>query len=146
MKNFSIKALLLVTLFICSIYEAEAISIPKNILSSTTTPTKDTANVSDSTISNAINEFKNLSNKEKKIKTKEVKNLLKDYKKKKKAGDDVSTNEILLAILCVILPPLAVYLHQGKETTNKFWISLILTLLFWVPGVIYALLVVFADL
>lgn len=47
---------------------------------------------------------------------------------------------ILLVILAIILPPLAVYLHSGIGT--PFWISLILTLLFWVPGVIYALLVV----
>lgn len=47
---------------------------------------------------------------------------------------------IVLVILAIILPPLAVFLHSGIGT--PFWISLILTLLFWVPGVIYALLVV----
>jgi uncharacterized membrane protein YqaE (UPF0057 family) len=40
-----------------------------------------------------------------------------------------------------LLPPLAVYLHQGVINT-KFWISILLTLCFWIPGVIYALLVV----
>lgn len=47
---------------------------------------------------------------------------------------------IVLVILAIFLPPLAVFLHSG--ITNRFWISLVLTLLFWVPGVIYALLVV----
>lgn len=47
---------------------------------------------------------------------------------------------ILLVILAFLLPPLAVFLHRGIGT--EFWISLILTLLVWVPGVIYALLVV----
>jgi len=47
---------------------------------------------------------------------------------------------IILVILAILLPPLAVFLHSGIGT--PFWISLILTLLFWIPGVIYALLVV----
>lgn len=47
---------------------------------------------------------------------------------------------IVLVILAILLPPLAVYLHSGIGT--PFWISVILTLLFWVPGVIYSLLVV----
>lgn len=47
---------------------------------------------------------------------------------------------IIKIILAVLLPPLAVFLHSGIG--NQFWISLILTLLFWIPGVIYALLVV----
>ncbi|MEO5572391.1 MAG: YqaE/Pmp3 family membrane protein [Bacteroidia bacterium] len=43
-------------------------------------------------------------------------------------------------VLCILLPPLAVGLKYG--IVDKFWISLLLTLLFWIPGVIYALLVV----
>lgn len=39
-------------------------------------------------------------------------------------------------ILCVFLPPVTVYLKKGCKT--EFWISLILTLLMWLPGVIYA--------
>ena len=31
------------------------------------------------------------------------------------------------------------------EINNKFWIALVLTLLFFVPGVIYALIVVLGD-
>jgi uncharacterized membrane protein YqaE (UPF0057 family) len=37
-----------------------------------------------------------------------------------------------------------VYLHQG-EINNKFWISLLLTLLFFLPGVIYALIVILGE-
>lgn len=48
---------------------------------------------------------------------------------------------ILLVIISIFLPPLAVYLKEGSITTN-FWIDLLLTLLFWVPGIIFALLVV----
>ncbi len=92
----------------------------------------------------AIEEFKYASRSERKSRITEAKSLLKAYKKQKKNGDDVSTNTVLLGILCVILPPLAVYLHQG-EVNNKFWISLLLTLLFWLPGIIYAFVVVFGG-
>lgn len=75
-----------------------------------------------------------------------VKNMTKAEKKELKSdmrevmrqrGSSVNIVEIILAVL---LPPLAVFLHDGLGTT--FWISLLLTLLFWIPGVIYALLIV----
>ncbi|TAH10979.1 MAG: YqaE/Pmp3 family membrane protein [Sphingobacteriia bacterium] len=65
---------------------------------------------------------------------------MKEYKAQKAAGD-ASTNTVLLAILAIILPPLAVYLHENA-VNGKFWLSILLTLLFWIPGVIYALIVV----
>jgi uncharacterized membrane protein YqaE (UPF0057 family) len=89
----------------------------------------------------AVDEFNNLSKKEKKQRLKEVKKQVNLFKKNQGQGKDADTNTILLVILAIILPPLAVYLHQNAINT-KFWISLVLTLLFWVPGVIYALLVV----
>jgi uncharacterized membrane protein YqaE (UPF0057 family) len=55
-----------------------------------------------------------------------------------KEGKVVGT--LVKVILSFILPPLAVFLHVGMGT--PFWISLLLTLLLWVPGVIYSLLVV----
>ncbi len=75
--------------------------------------------------------------KERKSNLKVLKQKLKDFKKNKRVEDQ----KVLLAILAILLPPLAVYLHQEAFNT-KFWLSLILTLCFWVPGVIYALLVV----
>lgn len=51
-----------------------------------------------------------------------------------------AVDTILLIILAILLPPLAVGIYEG--ITVRFWISLILTLLFWLPGVIYAILVV----
>ncbi|HVT87060.1 MAG TPA: YqaE/Pmp3 family membrane protein [Chitinophagaceae bacterium] len=94
-----------------------------------------------SAVKSAIQDFKNLSKKEKKERIKEVKTLIKHYKAEKKSGSDASDNTVLLAILAILLPPLAVYLYEG-EINNKFWISLLLTLLFWLPGVIYALVVI----
>jgi uncharacterized membrane protein YqaE (UPF0057 family) len=50
-------------------------------------------------------------------------------------------DEIILIILAILIPPLAVYLYfDGLH--DHFWINLILTIIFWLPGVIHALLVV----
>lgn len=94
--------------------------------------------------SDALKEFNSISKAEKKERIKEVKSQLKEYKKAKKAGNAPSTNTLLLVILAILLPPLAVYLHQG-EINNKFWIALLLTLLFFLPGVIYALVVILGN-
>ncbi len=68
---------------------------------------------------------------EKKELKKEVKEMM------RQSGSRTSVVEIILAIL---LPPLAVFLHDGIGTS--FWINIILTLLFVLPGIIHALLVV----
>lgn len=72
-----------------------------------------------------------------KAERKEFKKEVREALKQDRRGGGVSIIKIILAVL---LPPLAVFLHVGLGT--QFWISLILTLLFWIPGVIYALLVV----
>lgn len=58
----------------------------------------------------------------------------------KKGGDD---NLILWIILCFLwwLNLIAVYLHDGKDITLNFWITLILDFTF-IGGVIFSLLVV----
>lgn len=45
-----------------------------------------------------------------------------------------------LIVFAILLPPLAVGLKFGIGT--EFWISILLTLLFWIPGVIYALILI----
>jgi uncharacterized membrane protein YqaE (UPF0057 family) len=92
-------------------------------------------------LKNALAEYKSLSHKEKKFRIKESKTLLKEYKAQKKAGTSTDTNTLLLVILAILLPPLAVYLHEN-EINTKFWIDLLLTLLFFLPGIIYALIVI----
>ncbi len=91
-------------------------------------------------VKNAVAAFKGLSKKERKARIADAKELMKNYKAEKAAGD-ADTNTLLLAILAILLPPVAVFLHEN-EINSKFWISLLLTLLFWLPGVIYALIVV----
>ena len=84
-------------------------------------------------------ELKNMSKKErkalKKDKKKRIKQALKDHK------DSKDTNLVLLVILAIIFPPLAMGIYEGGLTT-RFWISLLLTLLFYLPGLIYTLVII----
>lgn len=89
----------------------------------------------------AVADFKNLSHHERKMRLKEVKAVIKDYKKEKREGKEPQTSTLLLVLITILLPPLGVYLHEGV-INNKFWIDLLLTLLFYVPGLIYGLIVV----
>jgi uncharacterized membrane protein YqaE (UPF0057 family) len=58
------------------------------------------------------------------------------------ANDENSdTDLVILVILAILLPPLAVFLKEGSWN-SRCWIDLILCLLFFIPGVIYALLIV----
>jgi uncharacterized membrane protein YqaE (UPF0057 family) len=66
------------------------------------------------------------------------KDLRKELRKSKFSGDD---KMVLYVILSIILPPLAVYLQ--RDLGKDFWINLILTLLFIVPGIVHALLITF---
>jgi len=93
-------------------------------------------------IDQALKEFSSLSRHDRKERISEAKKTFKKYKADKRAGKaEPSTNTVLLVILAILLPPLAVYLHEG-EINGKFWLSILLTLLFWIPGVIYALIVI----
>lgn len=102
----------------------------------------------------AMKEFSRLSRQEKKGRIKEMKKAIKQFKADKKAGKEVSTNTLLQVILAIFIPPLAVYLHEG-EINNRFWISVLLTILGYLlfgfagvlflgslPGIIYALIVI----
>ena len=130
---------LMVVLFTFSVLAAPATSF------AVTTPVSiPTTEPEPSLVRAALEEFKSLSRKERKARVKEAKKAIKQFKAEKRAGKEPSDNTVLLVILAILLPPLAVYLHQG-EVNTKFWISLILTLLFWLPGVIYALIVILGD-
>ena len=70
---------------------------------------------------------------------KEFKKQMKDAKKGIK-DTKAGTNQVLCAIIAFFIPFLGVGLWTG--ITKEFWISLLLTLLFWLPGVIYAFYVI----
>ncbi|MEP6513213.1 MAG: YqaE/Pmp3 family membrane protein [Parafilimonas sp.] len=107
---------------------------------------KVTTTIDKEKMNEATAEFKNLSKHDRKERVKDAKKAWKQYKQDKRSGkdDEPSTSTVLLVILAIILPPLAVYLHEGT-INNKFWIDLILTLLFFLPGIIYALIVVLSK-
>jgi len=46
----------------------------------------------------------------------------------------------VIILFAILIPPLGVALKFG--IVDKFWISLLLTLLFWLPGAIYSVIVV----
>ncbi|MDR9830067.1 YqaE/Pmp3 family membrane protein [Vibrio sp. FNV 38] len=49
----------------------------------------------------------------------------------------METNKLLLVIICILLPPVAVFIKFGFG--GQFIINLILTLLFFIPGMVHAL-------
>lgn len=76
---------------------------------------------------------------------KQLKNKLKELKKAQKSGaNDDDIYLLLLVILAIFLPPIAVGLASNWDLV-KLIISILLTFLFWLPGIIYALLVVFGH-
>ncbi len=63
------------------------------------------------------------------------------------SSEESSNNDLLFILtvaLCFILPPLAVYIFT--EDLTQTLLNLLLTLLFIIPGVVHALLVVFGKL
>ncbi len=142
MKNFlrgSLTAILVLSLSLGNVWasvDPVAITLP--------TATSGDPVANNPGIQEAFKDFKSLTKAERKSRIKEAKSTLKQYKKDKKAGVAAAPSQIVLIILAILLPPLAVYLHQG-EINNKFWISLLLTLLFFLPGIIYALLVITGE-
>jgi uncharacterized membrane protein YqaE (UPF0057 family) len=122
-------------------------------VSATTLPVKPLTEEPDpARIRAAIEEFKKLPRKEKKEKLREFKKELKKFRAAKKRGEEVDTNTVLLVLLAIILPPVAVYLHEGT-TNTRFWITLLLFVLgvtgififgWWayLAAIIYALIIV----
>lgn len=56
---------------------------------------------------------------------------------------DVQTNKLLLVIIAILLPPVAVGIKKGIGLSLV--INIVLCLLFYIPGLIHALLVVLKD-
>ncbi len=140
MKKITIlSAVAIALMFSANVFASSTETTTEKDAKSTSTETKPLT-MNDAVVQDAMLQFKSLSRVEKKEKYAEVKKLMKEYKAQK-ANGEASTNTILLVILALILPPLAVYLHEGV-INGKFWLNLILTLLFFIPGVIHALIVV----
>jgi uncharacterized membrane protein YqaE (UPF0057 family) len=99
------------------------------------------SNKTEAQIKEAVNEFNSLSKTEKKDRVSKVKTAIHQYKANLNNGERIDDNKLLAIIFAILIPPVGVVLHENKVTT-KFWISLLLTFIFWLPGMIYSLLVV----
>jgi uncharacterized membrane protein YqaE (UPF0057 family) len=75
----------------------------------------------------------------KKTLKKSLKSALKSSKKTQ-PDEKKGVGGALLVILAIFIPPLAVFFKRGLA--GAFWINILLTLLFVLPGIIHALIVV----
>jgi uncharacterized membrane protein YqaE (UPF0057 family) len=98
-------------------------------------PATDEASVT----SAAKESWNSISKQERKDRIRAAKDAIRNWKNTPESG---GVNQLLLVIITIILPPVGVLIHEG-HLNSKFWISLLLTLLFYVPGLIYSLLVIF---
>jgi uncharacterized membrane protein YqaE (UPF0057 family) len=69
---------------------------------------------------------------------KQLKDRIKDMRR---SGE---TELALLVIIAILIPPVAMAIHDNG-ITGRFWISLLLTLLFYLPGLIYTLVVILGE-
>jgi uncharacterized membrane protein YqaE (UPF0057 family) len=151
MKKFTLFLFAVITVFTLN---ASVVTDPTDKSTNATTAVSGEKEMvfDNAAVMDAMREFKSLSRVDRKMRMRQVKAAVKEYKAQKKAyarsteenpaaAAAPSTNTLLLVILAILLPPLAVALHEGG-INGKFWLSLLLTLLFWIPGVIYALIVV----
>ena len=71
----------------------------------------------------------------------QIKNLRHQLKEARRTGLSGGDNQLVAIIVAIFLPFIGVLIYEGEVTTH-FWIALLLTFLFWLPGFIYALLVI----
>jgi uncharacterized membrane protein YqaE (UPF0057 family) len=83
--------------------------------------------------------IKEMSGKERRQLKREQRRAIKEAINNHQGESGIST--LVLVIVTIILPPLGMFLHQG-EINSKFWISLLLTILLYLPGLIYTLLTI----
>lgn len=93
-----------------------------------------------STAATAAPDWSEMSKKEKRAYRKSIKKDVKKAVKDWKSAGSRDTETLLLVIIAILLPPLAMALYDGLS--KRFWISLLLTILFYIPGLIYTLIVI----
>ena len=85
-----------------------------------------------------------MTRKEKREYRKAVKKQVRDEIREWRRGGSADTDTLLLVIIAILLPPLAMGIYEGG-LTSRFWISLLLTLLFYLPGLIYTLVIILGE-
>jgi uncharacterized membrane protein YqaE (UPF0057 family) len=136
MKKIFTRALLLVLTLAFFSPSTWAISIVN--------PTPTHGEPDPATVQAALADFRNLSKAEKRERFRAVKAEIKAFKAARSAHADNGTSTLLQVIITILIPPLGVFLHEGV-INSKFWIDLILTLIFYIPGLIYGLIVVLGS-
>jgi uncharacterized membrane protein YqaE (UPF0057 family) len=134
MKKMFTRLLLVVLAFSTIMPATFAASLPK-------LPSNDP---DPATVKAAVAAFNSLPAKEKRQRFKEVKKALKQFKADKKAGKEPVASTVVQVIFAILIPPLGVFLHEGV-INGRFWIDLLLTIIFYIPGMIYALIVVLGS-
>lgn len=94
-------------------------------------------------VRSAFEELRNMPKGERNKKLKQAKKEIRKFKEAKRAGKETDTNTLLLVILALLLPPLAVYLHEG-EVNTKFWVTLLLFVLGLAGAFFFSWLLIFA--
>ena len=89
----------------------------------------------------AAENFRNLPRAERAERMRSVKEELRSLRRSGLEPREGDINTLLLVIIAILLPPLAVGLYE-HGLTKRFWIDLLLWLLFYIPGLIYALIVI----
>src|SRR5437763_811242 len=114
MKKITTHFLTALLMISVSVTPALAASLPSTV------PTANTAKTEPApeSVKSAVDEFKNLDRRERKTRIKDAKKLVKEYRAEKRSGHFEETDQVLLAILAILLPPLAVYLKEGEENTK----------------------------
>ncbi|MGL4598099.1 MAG: YqaE/Pmp3 family membrane protein [Bacteroidia bacterium] len=76
-----------------------------------------------------------------------IKNTVAKIKKATKENAPATSDDkfILAIILAIFFPCIGVLIWEGDITTN-FWVALLLMFLFWLPGIIFAILVITGNL
>lgn len=64
--------------------------------------------------------------------------------KEKLKNNDSDVNVLLLVLIAILIPPVAVGIVRGW-TSGAFFLNILLTLLFYLPGLIHALVVIFSS-
>jgi uncharacterized membrane protein YqaE (UPF0057 family) len=143
LKNYfnmkSIFTRLLLVLFCASLFFTDAVAA----VSAPVLPPSGTEPGA-ATVKSALSEFRSLSRKERRVRLREARKAIKTYMAERRAGKEPVTGKFLQVLFAILIPPLGVYLHDGA-INKHFWIDLLLTLLFYVPGLIYALVIVLRD-
>lgn len=90
------------------------------------------------TITNAVDEFRSLPRAERRERIRDARQEMDMFHRTDQDAGDME--KLLPILITILLPPLAVGLYD-HGLSSRFWIALLLSLAFYIPGLVYALMV-----